>query len=219
MYHDESLFLRQCNLILAHSKPSLVFSRQLQCSHAPTQSTQRSYYLPQRIHISRRCEKVSQLLDDTRYIFALKSTFQNRVKKTALQTTLLRVQFAKWPTQPQQHVLWIPNTRRQTRSPSTFKKNTHLLWALAHADAMDAASFRLGFLGRGRKRNPERQILSRSIYCRIPAEWVGPNLATDFSQADVVLVCLCQDVPSQSEKLEMVGPSMKKFNSTDGALK
>lgn len=84
---------------------------------------------------------------------------------------------------------------------------------------MDAASFRLGFLGRGRKRNPERQILSRSIYCRIPAEWVGPNLATDFSQADVVLVCLCQDVPSQSEKLEMVGPSMKKFNSTDGALK
>ena len=173
MYHDESLFLRQCNLILAHSKPSLVFSRQLQCSHAPTHSTQRSYYLPQRIHISRRCEKVSQLLDDTRFIFALKSTFQKHTPSLSIGTCWRHGRCFLLP--------WLSWTRQKEEPGKTNSVKIYLL--------------------------------------QNTSWWVGPNLATDFSQADVVLVCLCQDVPSQSEKLEMVGPSMKKFNSTDGALK
>lgn len=79
--------------------------------------------------------------------------------------------------------------------------------------------FALAFLDEAERGTPKDKFCQDLSIAEYQLGGLAPNLATDFSQADVVLVCLCQDVPSQSETLEMVGPSMKKFNSTDGALK
>ena len=216
MYHDESLFLRQCNLILAHSKPSLVFSRQLQCSHAPTQHATLVLFAAKNTHQQALWESKPAFgwhaLHICSEIYLPKQSeedcFANHSTTSAIMTDSAS---ATCPL----------NSQYQEADPFT------LHFQQKHTPSLSIGTcwrhgrcFLSPWLSWTRQKDEPGKTNSVKIYLlQNTSWWVGPNLATDFSQADVVLVCLCQDVPSQSEKLEMVGPSMKKFNSTDGALK